>query len=629
MISQSINRVNQARDSKVQSLAFILMVSIIFAHGVFFKQQWLLIGAGLAFVQFWQAWSGLLLRRRSKSETLVKRDTAGTIFLTDGLFLGLIGLSLLGLYHPVKSSEGWMDAQRWFTLWMVYRQARWIQGEADQQRMLKWIKGAGVVLVIFAWLPQINLWTQGRGIFFMGIERLSSSVGYPNALGAFLAAVLLLSPRWRIPQILMFLTLLNTGSRASVVLCLLIIAGREIVKRRRRGQKYWGPFIGIRSKISEKGHKEKGLFWGGLLISASLFTLIYLKGPSQHLLNWRIENSLGERLLYLLDGLKLAWLQKGIPQAGGWLSFPLVQRIPYWTTDPHSLLIRVLLDQGIFGVLIFSVWAIIIMKQIICVLNFPNPSRAMEGQDQEFYVLSALLFLILHALMDADFLFGTLGILFWTLLGMSLPYEKKRWMEFNVSSLYLKKAKNMIYRFLPVYHNFNLKNLWVGLIYLFLGLTLLGAGVYSSWMNTRNSVEQEIKAVGNKQQILSILTKSLNRDQTQLSVRRKIASLELELQGANGLGAMETVLAWDKFNIRTYEWAQGLVLEEAERRRGSNPKEADILYEWSKELPSRFKKLSSVNPFERTLWPGAANFQPSEMMTLLASTAEERQLTLR
>lgn len=603
MTGKSINRVNKAKDSKVQSLAFILIVSIIFAHGVFFEQQWLLIGAGLVFVQFWDAWSGLLLRRRSKSETWVKTET-GSISLTDGLFLGLIGLSLLGLYHPVKSSEGWMDAQRWFTLWMVYRQARWIQGEADQQRMLKWIKGAGVLLVIFAWLPQLNLWTQGRGIFFMGTERLSSSVGYPNALGVFLAAVLLLSPRWRIPQVLMFLTLLNTGSRASVVFCLLIMTGREIVKRRRRGQKYLTPFIGIGSNISGKGHKKKGLFWGGLLISASLLTLIYIKGPSQHLLNWGIQNSLGERLLYIQDGLKLAWLRKGIPQAGGWLSFPLVQRIPYWTTDPHSLLIRVLLDQGIFGVLIFSFWLIIIMKQIIHVLNFPNPSRTIEGQNQEFYVLSALLFLILHALMDTDFLFGTLGILFWTLLGMSLPYEKKRRMEFNVSAI------------------------WVGLIYLFLGLTLLGAGVYSPWMSTQNSVEQEIKAAGNKQQVLYILNKSLNKDQTQFNVRRKIASLELELQGADGLGAMETVLAWEKFNIRTYEWAQGLVIEEAERRRGTNPKQADILYEWSKELPSRFKKLSSVNPFERTLWPGSANFQPSEMMTLLASTAEERQLTL-
>lgn len=628
MAGQSINRVNQARDSKVQSLAFILMVSIIFAHGVFFEQQWLLIGAGLAFIQFWDVWSGLPLRRQSKSEALTKRNSNGSISLTDGLFLGLIGLSLLGLYHPVKSSEGWMDALRWFTLWMVYCQARWIQREADQQRMLKWIKGAGVLLAIFAWLPQINLWAQGRGLFLMDNGRLSSFVGYPNALGVFLAAVLLLSSRWRTPQLLLFLTLLNTGSRASVALCLLIMAGREIFKQRRSGQKHRASFIKIRSKIPEIRKKKEGIFWSGLLISASLFTLIYVKGPSQHLLNWAIQNSLGERLLYLQDGLKLAWLQKGIPQAGGWLSFPLVQHIPYWTTDPHSLLIRVLLDQGIIGVLILSVWLIIIIKQIIHVLNFPNPPRAMEGQAQEFYVLSALLFLVLHALMDTDFLFGTLGILFWTLLGMSLPYEKKRWKEFNVDSLYIKRAKNRIYRLLPMYHNFNLKNFGVGLVYLFLGLTLLGAGVYSPWMDAQNSAEQAIKAAGSKQQILSILTESLSRDQTQLSVRRKIAGLELELQGADGLGAVETVLAWEKFNIRAYEWAQGLVFEEAERRRSTNPKEADILYQWSEKLPSRLKKLSPVNSFERLLWLGSANFQPSEMMTFLASKAEERQLTL-
>lgn len=121
----------------------------------------------------------------------------------------------------------------------------------------------------------------------------------------------------------------------------------------------------------------------------------------------------------------------------------------------------------------------------------------------------------------------------------------------------------------------------------------------------------------------------MHNDQIQFSVRREIARLELELQGADALGAMENVLAWEKFNIRTYEWAQGLVLEEAEKRRKTNPREADILYQWSKELPSRLIKVSSVNRLERMLWPGAANFQPSEMMRFLKSTAEERQLTLR
>ncbi|WP_434510982.1 O-antigen ligase family protein [Desulfitobacterium sp. AusDCA] len=584
----------------MRSLAFILMAGIIFAHGVFFLEQWLLIGAGLAFFQCWGVFK--------------LKDIPRSLSLTDGLFFTLISCSLLGLLHPVKSSEGWMDALRWFTLWMSYRQARGIQGEENQQRMFNWIQAAGIMLAVLAWLPQLSLWAKGSGLFTVGIERLSSSVGYPNALGVYLAAVILLSPRLRIIQVLLFLTLLNTGSRASLVLFLLIMTGREIVKRR-RSQQLRGSFIGIESKsLVKKPNREKLLF-GVILISASLLSLIYMKGPSQHLLDWGIRNSLGERLLYFQDGIKLAWLYRGIPQAGGWFTFPLVQHIPYWTTDPHSLLIRVLLDQGIYGMLILSLWAILMMKRLI-----------QNSKGRQFYIFSALLFLMLHALMDTDFLFGTLGILFWILIGMSVPYENKKHKNFN--AIHFKLTSKRIIKFMPEYHN-ALKKFLPGAIYLFLGLLLLGAGIYLPRTGSLKAAEQEAKNTGDKQYTLSVLKKSLHNDQIQFSVRREIARLELELQGADALGAMENVLAWEKFNIRTYEWAQGLVLEEAEKRRKTNPREADILYQWSKELPSRLIKVSSVNRLERMLWPGAANFQPSEMMRFLKSTAEERQLTLR
>ncbi|WP_425805998.1 O-antigen ligase family protein [Desulfitobacterium sp. Sab5] len=600
MTGITLNRVNRAGDSKVRSLAFVLMVSIIFAHGVFFPEQWLLIGAGLAFLQCWGVFK--------------LKDISGLLSLTDGLFLALISCSLLGLLHPVKSSEGWMDALRWFTLWMIYRQARWIQGEENQQRMLNWIQAAGIMLAVLAWLPQLSLWAKGSRLFTMGLERLSSSVGYPNALGVYLAAVILLSPRLRIIQVLLFLTLLNTGSRASLVLFLLIMTGREIVKRR-RSQQLRDSFIGIESKSLVKKPKREKLLFGVISISASLLSLIYVKGPSQHLLDWGIRNSLGERLLYFQDGIKLAWLYRGIPQAGGWFTFPLVQHIPYWTTDPHSLLIRVLLDQGIYGMLILSLWAILMMKRLI-----------QNSKGRQFYIFGALLFLMLHALMDTDFLFGTLGILFWTLIGMSVPYEDKKHKKLNL--IPLKHTQNRMIKFMPEYHNV-LKKFLPGAIYLFLGLLLLGAGIYLPRTDSLKVAEQEAKNTGDKQYTLSVLKKSLHNDQIQFSIRREIARLELELQGADALGAMENVLAWEKFNIRTYEWAQGFVLEEAEKRRKTNPREADILYQWSKELPSRLIKVSSVNRLERMLWPGAANFQPSEMMRFLKSTAEERQLTLR
>lgn len=600
MTGISLNRVNRAGDSRVRSLAFVLVVSIIFAHGVFFLEQWLLIGAGLAFLQGWDAFKF--------------KNIPGSLSLTDGLFFALISLSLLGLLHPVKSSEGWMDALRWFTLWMIYRQAQRIQGEENQQRMIKWIEAAGIMLAVLAWLPQLNFWIKDRGLFAVGIERLSSTIGYPNALSVYLAVVLLLSKRLKIVQVLLFLTLLNTGSRASLVLFLLILTGREIFKRR-RSQQLRGPFDAIGNKSLIKSPNRKTLLFGGLLVSASLLSLIYVKGPSHHLLNWGIQNSLGERFLYLQDGIRLAWLYQGIPHAGGWFSFPLVQHIPYWTTDPHSFPIRVLLDQGFSGVLILFAWAILIMKRLI-----------QDSQGQQFYRLSALLFLMLHALMDTDFLFGTLGILFWTLIGLSIPYKNEKFNIYNV--FHFKLTQSKIVKFVSKYHNV-LKRFLPSVIFLFLGVLFLGAGIYPPRNDTLKSMEQEIKNTGDKEYALSVLKKSLHNDQTQFSVRKEIAALELELHGADALEAIEDVLIWEKFNIRTYEWAQGLVFQEAEKRRRTNPREANILYQWSKELPSRLIKVSSVNKLERMLWPGAADFQPSEMMSFLENTAQERQLTLR
>lgn len=573
MIGTTLNRGSKAGDSKVLSPAFFLGLSLL-AHGTFFPQEWLLLGAGLAFLFSWQSW------KSSGIYGLRVAEENGTLTITDVLLFTLVGLSLLGLWHPVKSSEGWMDAVRWGTLWMIYHQARKIPDGLEQKKMLFWIEGFGVLLAVLAWFKLFNSWFQGQGLFPAGTERLSSLFGYPNALGVYLAAVLLLRPRSKIIQALLLLTLLNTGSRAAVF-CFLMVWGVQVLIRRRRAG---GAFPSLR----------KGVPGAVIVISCLCLTLALNPGTCQRLLNWGIENSLGERIHYLLDGLKLSWGNRGLPRAGGWFAFPLVQTIPYWTSDPHSIGMRVLLNQGIFGVSALLFWMILIFKQIRGGYKHRFKDTALVSQkdgDKRLEIFSALLFLGFHAMIDADFLFGSLGILFWILWGMFLPEQLKK--DFHLSKL---------------------KNILAGLFFLVLALILLRAWVYPQWLDPQKSIEQEmVKAEGDKQHSLEILKKSLDRDQTQEKVRQEIASLELELYGAGGLNAAEQVLAWEKFDIHTYEWLQGRAIEEAEKCRGTNPKDALILYRWSASLPSRLE---------------AASLRPSELMKLLEGTAEEGRLNL-
>ncbi|AHF08709.1 hypothetical protein DESME_15390 [Desulfitobacterium metallireducens DSM 15288] len=606
-MGETLDRGSKARDNNVRSLAFFLGFSVL-AHGIFFPQEWLWLGAGLAFVLSWEAW-----KRVEISELHELKEIQITLSITDGLLFILIGLSLLGLYHPVKRSEGLLDAIRWGILWMVYHQSREIPKGLQQEKMLSWIEGIGAFLAILAWIRPLSLWVQGQGLFLAGTQRLSSLLGYPNALGVYLATVLLLRPHSKIIQALLFLSLLSTGSRAAVFLFLMVWSIRGLIRWR---------VGGILSSVRE------GIFIGILIISGLLLTWGLNPGALHHLFDWGIQNSIGERLLYIRDGLRLAWAHQGMPQAGGWLAFPIAQNIPYWTTDPHSTLIRVLLNQGVYGVLAIILWTILIFKKMAMGRKYRYMHTSLltqEGGNRRQEIFSALLFLILHSMIDVDFLFGTLGILFSILLGIFLTQQAQ-----VISPPYRVRGSriNDLKRHL-IFKSIFKKNLLAGLLFLFSALALLGAWVYPQWLDPSKALAQELAEVtGNKQRTLEILKKSLIEDQTQLKVRREIADIELEIKGAKGLAAAENVLAWEKFDLRTYEWIQGRVLEEAEKRRTTDPSDALILYQWCESVPSRLKDIATVSTFEGRLWPASANVQPSELMKLLESTAKDRQLTL-
>lgn len=210
---------------------------------------------------------------------------------------------------------------------------------------------------------------------------------------------------------------------------------------------------------------------------------------------------------------------------------------------------------------------------------------------------SALIFLMVHALLDTDYLFGALGLLFWTLFGILSSSHKKlscRKSDYPIESYYTQYQRGHEARKIGI-----LTSTLLGGI----GLLLFTLALHPQWIEKGNSIQPK--------------------------TNQEAAHLEVEQKGSNGLGAIENILSWEKFDLRTYEWAQGVVLEEAEKREASDLVEAAKLYRWVEKVPDQIASIRQINDFEKALWPEAEKFQPSEYNLLLAEYARKRQNTLR
>lgn len=580
----------------MRTLVFFLTLSVL-VHGTFYPQEWFLLGGGMSFL----------------SALTLKNSSVLRISLTDVMFMGLIALSLIGLLNPIKESEGWLDAVRWLVLWMSYRVSSTLQ-EEQSRYVLHWIEGLGVFIAIVAWIPAFSrLWPGGIPLVD---GRLSSLFGYPNALAAYCATVLLLKPQSKWVRALMVTSLFNTGSRAAIGVFLMVWVCREVLlwkslrrqnfERRKisflklpRG--FWGR-LGILLNRNQANYGRVRVHKEGILLILLLglgvfLTIRWNQQVLEHLMNWGISTSLGERLLYVRDGLHLAVLNQGLPRAGGWYAFPLVQNIPYWASDPHSLGIRILLHQGVLGIILAGGWGVWVLGRLGG--EMLRIFRENRGGDLTFVRgFSALFFLAVHALLDTDFLFGALGLLFWTLFGIlfSSSLKKVRWGKgsYPIESFYTRTQGVQIKK--------GIQLLSCGLL-IGIGCVLLSTAVHPYWIE--------------------------RGDQIQPKERQKAARLEVEQEGSNGLAAIDNVLAWGKFDLRTYEWAQGIVFEEAEKRKENNSKEAVELYRWVEMVPARIVSIQEIGALEKVVWPEVKDFQPSEYNLLLAEYARKRQITLR
>jgi len=397
----------------------------VICHGMFFWREWLVFGSGLLIFRLlkWIKTPIIIRFDREQLTTLFKEYIgdwriifrAYKILLDPrGIFLMLIAFSLLGLFHPIRSIEGWLEAFRWLVFLAIYLWGKSLACSVEtREKVVKRIVLISLICTIISWLPGSEMiWASAAP---PEDGRFALCFGYPNAAAVFIGCQLLLLQKENKVNLLFLsiflIGIVCTGSRSATVLLLIFSAVLTIKKvtlnlEKNKTLNSLG-FLGF--KLETTGEESKSLIFILLLL---LFWTINPRFNSslQHLLDWT-GTSLNERIVYYLDSIRLAWSFRFLPEAGGWLAFPFRQTISYWTLNPHSSVCSVLLNQGLAGVVLLGIWG---LKGFICYLK-----ELIRGKDlTSICSKTAVLYLGLHSLMDTDISFGTLGMLFWLLTGM-------------------------------------------------------------------------------------------------------------------------------------------------------------------------------------------------------------------
>ncbi len=598
MESQAKYDVSKARSSNEHSLAFVFALGLT-AHGLFFPAEVIAVTFAM-----------LVLLRSQASKANFHSEPMG---VTDALLFGLAGLSLLGLFHSVKAEEAWLEAIRYLLYWLIYR---WSLGMSADVPLSRWVRRAGwaaLLLAIAGGFPFAYAFGLTTGMAEAG--RLNSLLGYANATGIFLAAALLLpglNP-WLRP--VLFLALISTGSRSALGLFAVF-----------KVYDLWQGLKGLRCRGGMQAVVEwkQRSFYQALIIGIFAAGLLYVAVGEAfhpalaHLTAWNsFDRSWGERLVYLKDGFALAWRGNLLPQAGGWLAFPLVQDIPYWTLDPHSGIIRVLLNQGLAGLLFLSIWAVLWNRKARHSLR--REGWGVRGQELKAYYRVSFFFM-LHSLVDADFAFPILGFCFWFLVGSiagqlrsheaMLPRVRKLRKRVTWAGALLDAPRSMIHA--------NVLRL------VFSTFLVLGVGFFWSRSGSGFPLSQAVVKAGGSETWARVL----RYDQTCVSCRRELAEAEFKRgDWQAGLRGVEQVLAWRKFDLSAYEWAQNVVWQAAESRQKDENVDVRQLYAWMEGVPARVNALAEQVPQrERRLWTGYTGFRSTPHLELLARYARERTL---
>jgi len=402
---------------KEENILTLIFVLSMICHGMFFSREWLVLGLILS-----TGW--LIFNRKSVLCFLHEalpgvrqgRGKAYKIFFDPrGIFFFMIAFSLLGLINPIRNVEGWLEAFRWLIFLLVYLWGKKMRdSEEKKKKILKQLVWTAFICTLISFLPGSEMIWLSSGPPEAG--RFALFFGYPNAAAVFLGCLILIMQKEKqinlLFQCVFIIGLIYSGSRSATFILLVFIVILLIKKATMNFQDHKTAdslgFLGLNLRNASQDRKS--------LILILMLLLFWTLSPRfnfslQHLMDWT-DTSLNERIIYWLDSFRLAWSFHFLPQAGGWLAFPFIQTVPYWTLNPHSSFCNILLNQGLAGLLLLLIWSAKGLTGYI--------KELVWGKDLSVICTkSAALYLGLHSLVDTDMSFGVLGILFWLLIGMN------------------------------------------------------------------------------------------------------------------------------------------------------------------------------------------------------------------
>lgn len=332
--------------------------------------------------------------------------------------------------------------------------------------IFRWIYIAGVIVAIFGLFSALT----GTNVIDRAFEggRMGSTFSYANTLAAYLAAVIMIGLMHfekieskstkviiQLSNYILLVGLYCTQSRGGFITFLLILTLLFIVNWRNWqeknliGAKTIQIIIGLGTGVVFINQINAGenlfallvLFIGsGFIIvidkilnkyqvlraysSKAIIPMIALAAIISIIKDYRIligllgrivnisptDVDIYHRLVFYKDSLDLIGISPLIGHgSGGWEAmYKIARSLPYYTTQVHNNLLEITIESGILGLLFFLVPSILVIKRSI--FNKSNKDTLLAG------IIAIGLFV--HGIMDFDFSYAAIGIIYWSMLGL-------------------------------------------------------------------------------------------------------------------------------------------------------------------------------------------------------------------
>lgn len=477
------NKIKAQKSTHILSLITYFLTALIclgiFFDGYFFEQQSLTVNILTA------GFFLIILVNFCRNNT--------EIYLNKHIILLAVAftiINILGLFFASHVRDALQNVVILINALMILFLA--MQSMQDEKNIYTFFKGIYGVVVIIASLAIIGYLT-GYNIFNFypnNGSRLFASLGYPNTMAivfiiAFFIGILLLDKKYYFDftNAILFITFLKTGSRGALVILPILVVVYFL--RLPKGEKITGlihilllivpasivyftafnanitnivatqsikalvalvlllAFYFFINKINIENIKYQKIIATILLASiiVGIFAFVVIEKDNlmnnplvkriETLASFEDDSSMYSRVIFIQDALKIAkdnlFFGTG---AGGWnAEYRKYRTYLYYTSQVHNHYAQVLVENGIFGFLLFlSLWGF---------LFYYLHLKYNRAENKKLYLLAFIIAIAfaLHSFMDFDFTYPVVYYLWWILLALSMPKDKLLTVKFNQAKI--------------------------------------------------------------------------------------------------------------------------------------------------------------------------------------------------